>query len=68
MKASLQQGKILAYLKEALIRLVLKKAPLNPSLVDNSQPVSNIPFLVKVLECMVVSQLQSFLDEAGYLQ
>ena len=65
--ASLQQGRIPACLKEAVIRLLLKKPSQDPSVLDNYWPVSNISFLGKVLEHVVVSQLQRFLEEVDYL-
>ena len=67
LNASLQQGRILACLKEAELRLLLKKPSLDASVLDNYQPVSNIPFLGKVLVHVMVSQLQGFLEEAAYL-
>ena len=65
--ASLRQGRIPACLKEAVIRLLLKKPSPDPSVLDNYWPVSNIPFLGKVLEHVVISQLQGFLEEVDYL-
>ena len=65
--ASLQQGRIPACLKEAVIRPLLKKPSLDPSVLDNYWPVSHIPFLGNVLEFVVVSQLQGFLKEVDYL-
>ena len=64
--ASLQQGRTSACLKEAVIRLLLKKASLDPSVLDNYRPVSNIPSLGKVLKHVVLSQLQGFLEEVDY--
>ena len=64
---SLQQGRILSCLREAVIRPLLKKPSLDPSVLDNYWPVSNIPFLGKVLESVVFSQLQGFMEEADYL-
>ena len=45
---------------------MFKKHLLNLTILDY-QPISNILFLGKVLERMVVSQLQRFLDEVDYL-
>lgn len=65
--ASLQLGRIPAFLQETEIRSLLVKPYLNPNLQVNYWPVSNIPFLGKVLELVVVSQLQGFLDGADYI-
>ncbi|KAF7240922.1 Craniofacial development protein 2 [Varanus komodoensis] len=65
--ASLREGRVPAPLKEAVIRPVLKKAPLDPEMATNYRPVANIPFLGKVLERVVAGQLQALLDETDYL-
>lgn len=54
-------------LKQAVVCSLLKKPSLNPSILDNYQPVSNLPFQGKVVKQVVVSQLQRALDEANYL-
>ncbi|KAF7254138.1 hypothetical protein EYD10_00669 [Varanus komodoensis] len=59
--ASLREGRVPAPLKEAVIRLVLKKASLDPEMATNYRPVANIPFLGKVLERVVAGQLQALL-------
>ncbi|KAF7238951.1 TOX high mobility group box family member 2, partial [Varanus komodoensis] len=53
--------------QEVVIRLVLKKVSLDPEMAANYRPVANISFLGKVLERVVVGQLQALLDETGYL-
>ncbi|KAF7242518.1 LINE-1 retrotransposable element ORF2 protein [Varanus komodoensis] len=53
--------------KEAVVRLVLKKASLDPEMATNYRPVANILFLGKVLERVVAGQLQALLDETNYL-
>ncbi|KAF7235294.1 Vomeronasal type-2 receptor 26 [Varanus komodoensis] len=65
--ASLREGRVPAPLKEVVVRLVLKKASLDPEMATNYRPVANIPFLGKVLERVVVGQLQALLDETDYL-
>lgn len=45
----------------------MKKPSLNLSLIDNYWPVSNLPFLDKVIKLVVTSQLQRVLEEADYL-
>ncbi|KAF7236044.1 putative RNA-directed DNA polymerase from transposon BS [Varanus komodoensis] len=64
---SLREGRVPAPLKEAVVRLVLKKASLDPDMATNYRPVANIPFLGKLLERVVVGQLQALLDETDYL-
>ncbi|KAF7252305.1 hypothetical protein EYD10_02240, partial [Varanus komodoensis] len=65
--AYLRDGWMPASLKEAVVRLVLKKASLDPEMATNYRPVANIPFLGKVLERVVAGQLQTLLDETDYL-
>ncbi|KAF7247320.1 Cadherin-23 [Varanus komodoensis] len=43
------------------------EASLDPEMATNYRPVANIPFLGKVLEQVVVGQLQALLDETDYL-
>ncbi|XP_062839868.1 uncharacterized protein LOC134299860 [Anolis carolinensis] len=59
--ASLWDGKFPVSLKMAVIKLLLKKASLDPTLFRNFWPISNLPYLGKVLEHVVASQLQGFL-------
>ncbi|KAF7239258.1 hypothetical protein EYD10_14085 [Varanus komodoensis] len=65
--ASLRDGWVPAPLKEAVVQPVLKKASLDPEVAANYGPVANILFLGKVLERVVVGQLQALLDETDYL-
>ncbi|KAF7253384.1 hypothetical protein EYD10_00388 [Varanus komodoensis] len=69
--ASLREGRVPAPLKEAVVRAVvrpvLKKASLDPEMATNYRLVANILFLGKVLERVVVGQLQALLDETDYL-
>lgn len=44
-----------------------KKPSLDSIILDNFCPVSNLPFLGKVVDKVVVKQLQRTLDEADYL-
>nr|GFC52549.1 hypothetical protein [Tanacetum cinerariifolium] len=52
---------------QAVVRPLLKKPSLDPTILNNFRPVSNIPFLGKVIERVVASQLQRVLEEADYL-
>ncbi|KAF7243419.1 RNA-directed DNA polymerase from mobile element jockey [Varanus komodoensis] len=65
--ASLRDGRVPAPLKEAVVQPVLKKASLDPEMATNYRLAANIPFLGKVLEWVVVGQLQALLDETDYL-
>uniref|UniRef100_A0A803SNL8 Reverse transcriptase domain-containing protein n=1 Tax=Anolis carolinensis TaxID=28377 RepID=A0A803SNL8_ANOCA len=65
--ASLEQGGFPSYLKQAVVRPLLKKVSLDSTVLNNFRPISNLPFLGKVLERVVASQLQGFLDDINYL-
>jgi len=49
-------------LKKALVRPLLKKPSLDPNILKNFRPVSNIPFLSKLLEKIVLTQLLTHLE------
>lgn len=51
--------------KESLISPLLKKQSLDPEVLNNYRPVSNLPFVSKVLEKVVASQISSYLDTHG---
>jgi len=59
---SLKTGCFLAAFKLAVIRPLLKKSGLDPCQPENYRPVSNLPFLSKLLERVVQIRLQAFLD------
>uniref|UniRef100_A0A803TWG0 Reverse transcriptase domain-containing protein n=1 Tax=Anolis carolinensis TaxID=28377 RepID=A0A803TWG0_ANOCA len=65
--AFLGQGKFPSSLKQAVVRPILKKASLDPTNPCNYRPISNLPFLGKVLERVVASQLQGFLEDTDFL-
>ncbi len=46
-----------------LLSLSLKKTQLDPKDLVNYRPISNLPFLSKILEKVVSSQLYSFLEK-----
>ena len=46
------------------VRPLLKKLTLDPRDPANYRPVSNLPFLVKVIERAAENQLQTFLEES----
>ncbi len=49
--------------KLAVIKPLIKKPQLDPKELINYRPISNLPFLSKVLEKIVSSQLCSFLEK-----
>ena len=53
---SLSQGKVPAPLKEAIVTPLLKKQSLDPDVLSNYRPVSNLPQLSKTLEKVVANQ------------
>uniref|UniRef100_A0A8C7LTE2 Reverse transcriptase domain-containing protein n=1 Tax=Oncorhynchus mykiss TaxID=8022 RepID=A0A8C7LTE2_ONCMY len=58
---SLSTGSVPNSLTVAVIKPLLKKPNLNPENVKNYRPISNLPFLSKMLEKAVVQQLTTFL-------
>ena len=54
-------------LKKAVVRPLLKKSTLDPQDPANYRPVSNLPFLGKVIERAIANQLQAFLEETSAL-
>uniref|UniRef100_A0A8C7YG36 Reverse transcriptase domain-containing protein n=1 Tax=Oryzias sinensis TaxID=183150 RepID=A0A8C7YG36_9TELE len=58
---SLQSGIFPEALKTAVIKPLLKKSGLDPIVLNNYRPISNLPFLGKVLEKVVYQQLTDFL-------
>ena len=59
--SSLHSGVFPDTLKTAVVRPLLKKHNLDPSVLGNYRPISNLPFLGKVLEKIVFHQLDVFL-------
>ncbi len=47
----------------AVIKPLIKKPQLDPKDLVNYRPISNLPFLSKILEKVVSSQLYSFLEK-----
>jgi len=58
---SLATGCFLSEFKKAVVRPLLKKAELDASQLRNYRPVSNLPFLSKLLEGIIQNRLQVFL-------
>ncbi|XP_058033112.1 alpha-N-acetylgalactosaminide alpha-2,6-sialyltransferase 3 isoform X1 [Ahaetulla prasina] len=65
--ASLVEGFFPAALQEAVVRPLLKKPSLDPAILGNYRPVSNLRFVAKVVESVVAWQLPRHLEETVYL-
>ena len=61
MNLSLSTGIVPSNFKAALIKPLLKKPGLDPELVRNYQPMSNLPVLSKVQERIVAKQIVDYL-------
>ncbi len=61
--SSLSLGYVPKTFKLSVIKPLIKKTQLDPK--DNYRPISNLPFLSKILEKVVSSQLYSFLEKNG---
>jgi hypothetical protein len=59
---SLFTGTFPTALKTAMVKPLLKKSHLDSSALSNFQPISNLPFLSKILEKLVFKQLNYFLS------
>lgn len=64
----LSLGCVPAAFKHAVVRPLLKKPNLEPSVLSNFRPVSHLPFLSKVLEKVVFIQLQAFMQKNSVLE
>ena len=53
--------------KEAVVRPLLKKSGLDASELKNYRPVSNLPFMSKLLEKVVQVRIQAFFDSNGLM-
>ena len=60
--SSLSTGSVPHNLKIASVTPILKKPGLDPDNLNNYRPISNLPFLSKILERAVASQLQSHMS------
>ena len=58
---SLSSGSVPDSFKHAIVRPLLKKQNMPPNELKNYRPVSNLPFLSKILEKVVLSQLKGHL-------
>ena len=51
--------------KIAVIKPLIKKPTLDPEVLANYRPISNRPFLSKILEKLIANQLCEFLQESN---
>ena len=58
---SLENGIVHPYLKAAIVRPIIKSSSLDYNIKDNFRPVSNLPFLAKVLEKVVYDRINTHL-------
>ena len=65
---SLSSGIVPQCFKHALVKPLLKKASLDPNCLKHYRPVSNLPFLSKVLECIVLKQFLQHLQSHSLLE
>ena len=64
---SLLSGTVPHQFRQALVTSLLKKQGLDQNILRNYRPVSNLPFLSKILEKIVLSQLQTHLKKKTIL-
>ena len=64
---SLLTGTFPESLKTAVIKPLLKKRNLDASVISNYRPISNLPFIGKIIEKVVYLQLNSFLTSNNLL-
>ena len=58
----LYTGTVPVCLKQAVITPYIKKPNLDPSSLSSFRPISNLPFISKIMEKAVLAQLQTFLS------
>ena len=58
---SLESGNFPAALKSAIVRPLLKKSNLDTSVFKNYRPVSNIPYVSKLIEKIVVKRIDNYM-------
>ncbi|KAI2648158.1 RNA-directed DNA polymerase from mobile element jockey [Labeo rohita] len=64
---SLLSGTFPNSLKTAVVKPLLKKSNLDNTILSNYRPISNLPFIGKIIEKVVFNQLNNYLNLNGYL-
>ncbi len=64
---SLLSGTFPNYLKTAVLKPLLKKRNLDYTMLRNYRPISNLPFIGKIIERVVFNQLNKCLNSTGFL-
>ncbi len=64
---SLLSGKFPKSLKTAVVKPLLEKSNLDNTILSNNRPISNLPFIGKIIEQVAFNQLNSYLNSNGYL-
>ena len=62
---SIQSGCLPIYQKTAMVMPRLKKSGLDPAEIKNYRPISNLPFMSKVIEKLILAQLTRYLTANG---
>lgn len=65
---SLSTGFVPHAFKVAVIKPLIKKPNLDSSVLSNYRPISNLPFLSKILEKVVARQLVDFLNDSNLFE
>ncbi len=64
---SLLSGTFPNSLKTAVVKPLLKKRNLDNTMLSNYRPISNLPFIGKIIEKIVFNQLNNYLNSNEYL-
>ena len=59
--SSVLTGQVPSSLKTAKVTPIIKKTTLDPEVLNNYRPISNIPFLIKTIERVIAQQIHSHL-------
>ena len=63
--SSLSSGSFPSVLRKAIITPILKKASLDKNTLGNYRPVSNLPFVGKLIEKVVSAQVSDYINSNG---
>ena len=53
--------------KQAIVRSLLKKNDLDPEILNNYRPVSNLNFISKIVEKVIMQELDEHLTHLHYM-